>query len=190
VHNKCNEGKADLKMANKVINTHPDKSGVKRKYQDYPGGKFAKSNPGRPKGTGIVSKYIEKLDMFDSLAKWINKQVEEGNEKVIIPTHLALVGKFGAIPTEDKERNPFDLGPTETVTDIKNALERIIQAEAAGKITHEEADAFEKRLSTMFTYIQAAAHESIQTISHLSATEAFDILEKRNTEIKSLEKIN
>ena len=125
---------------------------------------FLPNNPGGVKGPRIVSAYIKKLTIFDDMADWVNKKFKEGDEKIISASHLSLLGKVGGMPTEDKEKEPFDLGSTKTVTDIKNALERIIQAEAAGKITHEEADAFEKRLATMFTYIQAAAHESIKAL--------------------------
>lgn len=197
MHDRRNEEKTDLKMSKKASSSQTESNlqrsndiSLKKRYNKKGKKGFLSGNPGRPVGSGYVSTYMNHLSAPSKIADWVNKEIAAGNEKVIISTHLALVGKFGAIPTEDKERNPFDLGPTETVTDIKNALNRVIQAEAAGEITHAEADAFEKRLATMFTYIQAAAHESIQTISHLSTTEAFGILEKRNTEIKSLEKIN
>ena len=134
---------------------------LKKRYNKKGKKGFLLGNPGRPAGRGYVSTYMKHLSAPNKIADWINKEIAAGNEKVIIPTHLALLGK---LPTEVRNREPFELGPTETVTDIKNALNRVIQAEAAGEITHEEADAFEKRLATMFTYIQAAAHESIKAL--------------------------
>ena len=147
---------------------------------------FLPNNPGGKKGTKIVSSCVKKLTIFDKLPEWVNKKIEEGNDEIFMFCYKAVLAKLGNMANEPIERNPFDLGPTKTIQDIDAALDRVIQAEAAGEITHEEADAFEKRLATKFTYIQAAAHESIQTISHLSTTEVFDTLEKRNNEIKSL----
>ena len=56
-------------------------------------------NPRRFAGVNVVTYYMSKLKelgAFDKIAEWVNKQIEEGNEEIILKTIMAVnTGKYG-----------------------------------------------------------------------------------------------
>jgi len=114
-----------------------------------PGNQIAKM---KRKDTPNILALQDKV-VFEKLADWAERKILEGDEKFNTALYLSLVGKCSAVKDLPEK---FDLGKTQNFKDIDDALEKVIKALADGEITHAEAESFEKRLASKFSFLQAA----------------------------------